>query len=179
MCHIKFQRNTISSVRGHKSWQNENPHLSTSSYQYVFTYLISRNFIKSMHKCRSYGQDKLNLWLLYHLPFKCDLDLQPTWTSVSNGTSTHQGEQLCQIILKPMHKCRSYSPDKPGQMDAHMHAQYMHIHQTEIVTTMSRSPQVGSTKIQQWAGLEILLQTNSETCPAGKGSKKFTCLLKI
>ena len=30
------------------------------------------------------------------LTFKGDLD--PTWTNVSNGTSTHDGEQLCQII---------------------------------------------------------------------------------
>ena len=29
----------------------------------------------------------------------------PDWTNVSN-------EQLCQIILKSMHKCRSYGPDK-------------------------------------------------------------------
>ena len=28
----------------------------------------------------------------YYLTFKCDLDLQPTWTNVSN-------EQLCQITL--------------------------------------------------------------------------------
>ena len=65
-----------------------------------------------MHKCRIYGPDKLNLLPFYHLTFKCDLDLQPTWTNVSNGTFTPQGEQLCQIILKSMHKCRSYSPDK-------------------------------------------------------------------
>ena len=42
----------------------------------------------------------------------CDLDLQPTQTNVSNGTSIPQGEQLCQIILKSMHKCRSNGPDK-------------------------------------------------------------------
>ena len=32
----------------------------------------------TMHKCTSYGPDKLNLWPFYHLTFKCDLDLQPT-----------------------------------------------------------------------------------------------------
>ena len=31
---------------------------------------------------------------------KCDLDLQPTRTNVSNDITTPQGEQLCQIILK-------------------------------------------------------------------------------
>ena len=32
------------------------------------------------------------------LTFKSDPNLQPTWTNVSNGTSTPQGQQLCQII---------------------------------------------------------------------------------
>ena len=53
-----------------------------------------------------YSPDKLNFLLLYHLTFKCDPDLQPTWTNVSNGTYTPQGEWLCQIILKSMHKYR-------------------------------------------------------------------------
>ena len=65
-----------------------------------------------MHKCRIYGSDKLNLWPFYHLTFKCDLGLQPNWTNVSNDTFTPQGEQLCHIILKSMHKYRRYSPDK-------------------------------------------------------------------
>ena len=68
--------------------------------------------LKSMHKCRSYSPDKLSLLPFYHLTFKCDLDLQPTWTNVSNGTATPQAEQLCQIILKSMQKCRSYGCDK-------------------------------------------------------------------
>ena len=68
--------------------------------------------LKSMHNCTSYDLDKLNLWSFYHLTFMCDLDIQPIWTYVSNCTATPQGEQLCQIILKSMHKCRSYDPDK-------------------------------------------------------------------
>ena len=32
--------------------------------------------------------------------------------NVSNGTFTPQGQQLCRIILKSMHKCTSYGPDK-------------------------------------------------------------------
>ena len=82
-------------------------------------------------------------WPFYHMTFKCDLDLQPTWTNVSNDTSTRQEEQLCQIFLKSMHKCRSYYQDKSGQT----HNTHMHIYQTEILTTMSRSLQAGSTKI--------------------------------
>ena len=66
---------------------------------------LSKIILKSMHKCRSYGPDKLNLWPFYHLTFKCDLDLHPTWTNVSN-------EQLCQIILKSMYKGRSYTLNK-------------------------------------------------------------------
>ena len=38
--------------------------------------------------------DKLNLWPFYNLNFKCDLDLEPIWTIISNGTSTPQGEQI-------------------------------------------------------------------------------------
>ena len=36
--------------------------------------------LKSMHKCKSYGPDKLNVWPFYYFTFKCDLDLQRTWT---------------------------------------------------------------------------------------------------
>ena len=68
--------------------------------------------LKSMHKCRSYGPDKLNLLPFSHLTFNCDLDLKPSSTNVSNGTATPREEQLNQIILKSMHKCRSYSPYK-------------------------------------------------------------------
>ena len=73
--------------------------------------------LKSMHKCRSYGQDKLSLLPFYHLTFKCDLDLPHTWINVSNGTATPQREQLCQIILKSMHECRSYGWDKRNICD--------------------------------------------------------------
>ena len=54
-----------------------------------------------------------------HLNFKCDLDLQTAWTNVSNGTSTYQGEVLCQIILKSMNKSRSCDPDKSRWMHTH------------------------------------------------------------
>ena len=65
-----------------------------------------------MNKCTGYGPDKLNLWPFYHLTFKCDLDLLPTWTNVSNGSSLSWRQRLCKIILKSMHRCTSYSPDK-------------------------------------------------------------------
>ena len=37
----------------------------------------------------------------------------PEW-NLQNGTSTYDGEQLCQIILKSIHNCRSYSLDNFG-----------------------------------------------------------------
>ena len=153
--------------------------------------------LKSMHKCNSYGWDKLSLWLFYHMTFKCDLDLQSTWTNVSNGTATPQREQLCQFILTSMHKCSSYGWDKlnlwplyhltfkcdidlqptwtnvstgtstyQGEQlfwnrcinlevmaktnpDGCMHARTtQHIYWIEILTTMSCSQQAGTTKIR-------------------------------
>ena len=41
-----------------------------------------------------------------------DLNLGPTWTNVFNGTSTHDGEQLCICVLKSIRNCRSHGPDK-------------------------------------------------------------------
>ena len=70
--------------------------------------------LKPMHKHRSYGPEKLNLWPFHNLTFK--YDLQPNSTDVSNGTSTLQGKQLCQFILKSMHKCTSYGLDKSRWM---------------------------------------------------------------
>ena len=69
---------------------------------------LSRN----MRKCIRYSSDKIKLWSFYHLTFKFYLDLQPTWTNVSNDTATPKGEQLCQIILKSMQKCIGFGPDK-------------------------------------------------------------------
>ena len=47
--------------------------------------------------------------------------------------SPPQRQQLCQIILKSMHKCRSYGLDKPGRTNARMH-----VYLSKIVTAMSR-----------------------------------------
>ena len=51
----------------------------------------------TMHKCGSYGPDKINLRPFYHLTFKCDLDLEPMRTNVSNGTTIPEGVHLCKI----------------------------------------------------------------------------------
>ena len=68
--------------------------------------------LKSMHKCTSYGPDKLNVWPFWPLFDPDDLDLQPTWKNVSDGICPSQGQQLCKTILKAMHKCTSYGPEK-------------------------------------------------------------------
>ena len=63
--------------------------------------------------------------------------------NVSNSTFPPQWQQLCQIVLKSMHYCTSYGPDKSGRMQ-----RCTDIQQTKIVTTMSLYPQDGSKKIQ-------------------------------
>ena len=92
----------------------------------------------------SYGPDK-------SLTFNCDLDLGPTCMSVSNGTSTCDGEQLSQIILKSICNCRSYGPDKFGQTDTSTDTctdTHMHIHRPVVVSkTISHSSQAGATKM--------------------------------
>ena len=55
---------------------------------------------KSMHKCTSYGPDNINILPFWPLFDPCDLDLQPTWKNVSNGTSPSRGQQLCKIIFE-------------------------------------------------------------------------------
>ena len=103
---------------------------------------LCKIILKSMHKCTSYGPDKLYIWPFWPLFDPCDLDLQTTWKNVSNGTSPPQGQQLCQIVLKSMHYCTSYGPDKSGQTHGWMHW-CTHIHRTKIVTIMSRLPASG------------------------------------
>ena len=68
-----------------------------------------------------------------------------TWTNVSTDKSTCDGKQLCQIILKSIHNCRSYGLDKLWRTHAHTHW-CTHIHRTVTVTTMSPSPHACSTK---------------------------------
>ena len=79
---------------------------------------LCQMILKFMHKCTIYGPEKLSLWPFHHWTFNCDLDLQPTWTNVSVCTYTPQGQQLCHIILKSIHKCTSYGPDKSGRTHA-------------------------------------------------------------
>ena len=55
-----------------------------------------KSILKSIQNCRNYGPDK-------NMTFKRDLDL---CLPVSNGTSTSDGKQMGQIILKTIHNCR-------------------------------------------------------------------------
>ena len=101
---------------------------------------LCQMILNSMHKCISncYGPANLNLWPFYNLTFKYDPDLQPTWTNVSNGTST------CRGFWNPCINVEVMACTNPG---GRTHVQHMHIHRTEIVTTMSWSPQAGWTKM--------------------------------
>ena len=96
---------------------------------------LCKIILKSMLKCTSYAPDKLNtcIWPFWPIFDPCDLDLQPTYKNVSNGTTSTQRQKLCQIVLKSMHYCTSYGPDKSARMPGRTH-----IHWTKIVTTMSR-----------------------------------------
>ena len=46
---------------------------------------------------------------LYLTPVTLTFNL--TEKNVSNGTSPPLGQQLCKVILKPMHKCTNCGPD--------------------------------------------------------------------
>ena len=48
---------------------------------------LCKIILKSMLKCTSYDPDKLKIWPFWPLFDPCDLDLQPTWKNVLNGTS--------------------------------------------------------------------------------------------
>ena len=61
-----------------------------------------------MHKCLSYGPDKLNKLPFYHLTFNCDHDLQPMSKNFQVALLLFK-ENNC---AKSKHKCRSYGPDK-------------------------------------------------------------------
>ena len=54
----------------------------------------------------------------------------------SNSASTHRGEQLCQIILKSIHKYRCYGLAKSRRMDICMHPR-VYKHQNAVVTTVA------------------------------------------
>ena len=73
--------------------------------------------------------------------------------NVSNGTSPPKGQQLCQIILKAMHKCRSYGPDKSGRTHARTRAQCAHTKLSKKVTAMSRFTASGLDKKEQYSCL--------------------------
>ena len=76
--------------------------------------------------------------------FKCDID--PTLTNVSNGTSTRDREQFCQIILKSIPFVEvMVRMNSDGRTHASTETR-THIRRTVVVTTVSRSPQAGSTK---------------------------------
>ena len=93
--------------------------------------------MKSMHNCRGFGPDKLNLWPFQHLTSKCDLEKR------AHNTPTTQ-------------------------------AQGTHIHRTEIVTTMYLSQQVGLTKILPFKRY----QTPRSFNPQHTGESPTNCVIQ-
>ena len=78
--------------------------------------------LKSMHKCTSYGSDNLNFDLylasvtltvnLFKKMFQIALLLLKDNNCAKLFLKPPPGQQLCKIILKSMHYCTSYAPDK-------------------------------------------------------------------
>ena len=69
--------------------------------------------LKSMHKCTSYGYRTSSIYDnfdLYLTPVTLTFNLPKKVSTLC--TSPPQGQQLCQIALKSMHKCTSYGTDK-------------------------------------------------------------------
>ena len=90
--------------------------------------------IHAMHKGTSYGptSSKYDHVDLYLTPVTLNFNLPKNVSS-----STSQGQQLCQIVLKSMHYCTSYD-HLDGYMHAHTHIQ--RTKRTKVVTTVSRLP---------------------------------------
>ena len=130
---------------------------------------LCKFILKSIQNCWRYGPDK-------YVTFKSDLDLDlgPTCAIASNDTSTRDGEQLCQIILKSIHNYKSYGLDKFGWTQG-----YTHIHQTVVITTMSRSPQAGSTKISKFFYMTTVKQITTLRPCTSWYSPVFTGILFI
>ena len=57
--------------------------------------------------------------------------------TVSTGTSTRDGEQLCHVILKSIHNCGSYGQDKFGWTVESMHARTPNCHCDNVSLTAS------------------------------------------
>ena len=81
-----------------------------------------------------------------NLIFKCDLDLGSTRTNVSNGTSTHDGEQMSQIILNPftivegmVWKNSDTHTHTPAHTHTHTHAHTPNCHCDNYVSLTASS----------------------------------------
>ena len=138
--------------------------LPEQMFQMALLFLEGNNckiILKSMHKCIGYGPYKFNTCSIW--PF--DLYLTPATLTfnlskiVSNGSSPPQGQQLCQIVLKSMHYCTSYGPDKCGRTHGRTH-----IHWTKIVATMSRLPASGLDKKWKFVFSNSQPTYNNTTC---------------
>ena len=105
---------------------------------YVSNEQLCQIILKSMHKCRSYGPDRLNL------------DHLIIWPSSVTSTFNllEQMFQMAYLLLKKnncaklfWNSCINVQVMARTKPDRCTHAQVtMHIHRTEVVATVSRSP---------------------------------------
>ena len=98
----------------------------------------------------SYDPDKAQITHFLPLTSKCDLDLWHRVMGLVRDTPTHDYKHFDQVIWKFNNNFRSYSPDKVGRTHARTHGRTharTYTQKLQIVATMSRSPQAGSTKI--------------------------------
>ena len=114
----------------------------------------------------------------YHLTFKCDLDLQPIWTNVLNGISTCQGEKLCQIVLKSMHKLEFMAQiNLDGQMDAcTMHTHTPNWNCNNYVSFTARGLDKKNYRYDHLHSIRIYLCTCIMNIKYNKDHKIFNCL---
>ena len=105
-----------------------------------------QTFLKSMHNSQAMLRTS-SINVHYH----SDVYLTPVilvsifLKNVSNSTSPPQGQQLCQIVLKPMHSCTSYGPDKSGRTHGCTDARtYTEL---KLLQLFLAYPKAGSTKI--------------------------------
>ena len=89
-----------------------NPDGRTDARTHAHTPNKNCNNYVSLTRKRTWQKPCINAEAQFMTILSSDLQVWPWPWNVSNGISTPQGEQLCYIILKFMHKCRNYGPDK-------------------------------------------------------------------
>ena len=99
---------------------------------------VSWRYNRNLWSC---GPDKAHITHFWPLTSKCDLDLWHRVMGLVCDTPSHHYKHFDQVIWKCNNNFWSYSSD--GRTDGRIRTLKL-----QIVATMSRSPQAGSTKIE-------------------------------